>query len=146
MDATVALDQMLDIGARNEDSQFEDDVLQQLHALEDLQIQQQLLHLEKQALIDTVLTDEIRQQIADIDLELAPREDALAGALARSTEAVKSAVAMYGKSVTGEHLQAVYVRGRESWDSRGLQGYAMAHPEVLVFQRVGEPSVSIRKR
>lgn len=146
MDATIALDQMLDAGTRNEDSQAEDDILQRLHALEDLQIQQQLVAIEKQSLRDSVLTDEIRKQLAEIDLELAPREDTLVEALARETDWVKRAVTTYGKSVTGEHLQAVYVKGRESWDSRGLQGYAQAHPEVLTFQKIGDPSVSIRKR
>jgi len=124
----------------------ENEIILRLHTLEELQAQQELLRLEKQDVLDSVLTPEIKRQIADIELEFAPRADALAEALARTTESVKQAVSTYGKTVTGEHLQAVWMKGRESWDSKALQGYAMAHPEVLVFQKIGEPSVSIRRR
>ncbi len=115
-----------------------------LQQLEDLTIQQQLVAMQKQSLLDGVLTPEIQRHIADIQAEFAPREDSLATTLTELTANVKRLVAAYGQTVAGQHLQAVWVKGRESWDSRGLQGYARAHPEVLEFQKVGEPSVSIR--
>lgn len=60
------------------------------------------------------------------------------------TEQVKAAVLATGVTAKGAALQAVFTRGRESWDGRALAGYAAAHPEVLAFQKIGEPSVSIR--
>lgn len=57
---------------------------------------------------------------------------------------VRIAVLVVAKSVKGTHLHAVYTQGRTSWDSRGLDGYAVAYPEVLKFRSIGEPSVSIR--
>ena len=57
---------------------------------------------------------------------------------------VRAAVLHTGVSVKGAALHAVFVRGRESWDGAALKGYAAAHPEVLAFQKIGEPSVSIR--
>ncbi len=64
-------------------------------------------------------------------------------ATALSAEA-KAAVLALGATVKGTNLQAVYMRGRQSWDSKALGGYAAAHPEIMQFQSIGEPSVSIR--
>lgn len=40
--------------------------------------------------------------------------------------------------------QAIYMKGRETWDGKLLSGYAAAHPEINQFKKVGEPSVTIR--
>jgi hypothetical protein len=62
------------------------------------------------------------------------------------TEEIKADVLAAGQSVTGAHLQAVWVKGRVSWDTRRLDGYAAAHPEITAFRKIGEPTVSIRSR
>jgi len=59
---------------------------------------------------------------------------------------IRSSVLAEGSSIKGTRLQAVYVKGRTTWDSRLLQGYAVAHPEIEAFKKVGNPSVSIRAR
>lgn len=56
----------------------------------------------------------------------------------------RAAVVALGASVKGEHLHAVYSKGRATWDGKLLEGYAVAHPEVLACRNVGEPTVSIR--
>jgi hypothetical protein len=57
---------------------------------------------------------------------------------------IKKDVAVYGSSVKGRGLHAVYYHGRVSWDTKALDVYAVSHPEVIDFRRQGEPSVSIR--
>ena len=57
---------------------------------------------------------------------------------------VKADVLAHGETVKGAHLMAVWVKGRTSWDSKRLDGYAAAHPEIETFRSVGEPSVTIR--
>jgi hypothetical protein len=57
---------------------------------------------------------------------------------------IRAAVAEAGASVKGSRLQAVYVRGRTTWDTRGLERYAADHPEVNDFKRQGAPSVNLR--
>lgn len=42
-------------------------------------------------------------------------------------------------------LTIVYNKGRESWDSKGLNGYAVAHPEIVCFKKVGAPYASIKE-
>lgn len=56
---------------------------------------------------------------------------------------VKAAVAYHGASVRGERLQAVY-SVRNSWDTKGLMGYAVSNPQVRAFHSVST-SVSIRR-
>jgi len=51
-----------------------------------------------------------------------------------------------GESVKGSHLQVVYSSPRVTWDTKGLDGYAIAHPEITIFRREGKPSASIRNR
>ena len=116
-----------------------------LDKLAEFQAEVDALNLEKQALIDTILTPEIKAQVEAIEAEFAGKAEAAQGNIAELTEAVKRCVIAQGESVKGAHLQAVYAKGRESWDGKALSGYAAAHPEVLAFRKVGEPSVSIRK-
>ena len=48
-------------------------------------------------------------------------------------------------SVKGEKLQAIFSAGRQTWDTKALGGYALAHPELEKLKKVGKPSVSIRE-
>jgi len=61
------------------------------------------------------------------------------------TEKIISEVLKIQKTVKGEKLQAIYSRGRTSWDNSALNGYATTHPEIIQFRKEGKPSVSIRK-
>lgn len=58
---------------------------------------------------------------------------------------VKDGTLEAGETIRGDHLMAVYTKGRSSWDGKGLDGFAVAFPDILKFKKVGEPSVSIRK-
>lgn len=58
---------------------------------------------------------------------------------------IKESVLSIGEPVKGEFLQAIFIKGRVSWDTKGLDGYAVAHPEILIFKKTGEPSVSLKK-
>ena len=70
-------------------------------------------------------------------------ESAQDRAAALETE-VKQATIEFGGSVKSNKLQAVYARGRISWDNKGLEGYAGDHPDILTFRKEGDPSVSLR--
>ena len=49
-----------------------------------------------------------------------------------------------GESVKSEYIDAIYNKGRESWDGKILKGYAVAHPEILAARKIGNPTVSFR--
>lgn len=61
------------------------------------------------------------------------------------TEAINKAVLEKKESVKGELLHAVFSLGRTTWDTKKLEGYAIAHPEINELKKTGSPSVSIRE-
>lgn len=112
------------------------------------------LEKQQQELIDSVLTPEILAKVQEIKAEFAPKFEALENDAAylekkqeadALTEEIKSETIAAGETVKGSLLMAVYSKGRVSWDTKALDGYCVAHPEVEQFRKVGEPSVSIRK-
>ncbi len=44
----------------------------------------------------------------------------------------------------GVHLHAVFSQGRVTWDTKGLDRFALSHPEVVKFRKQGTPSVALR--
>lgn len=65
-------------------------------------------------------------------------------AAAEQEAAIKAAVLTQGQSVRGARLLAVFNKGRTSWDTKRLDGYAVAHPEIAAFRSVNAPTVTIR--
>lgn len=88
--------------------------------------------------------EQVRAQLEALDAEFGEMLCEADEEVVRLEGEVKEAVRTVGESVKHEGIHAVYVRGRVTWDSRGLSRYAEIHPELLEFRRVGNPSVSIR--
>lgn len=120
-------------------------IKQKLGLIAEYQAQKDVLNLDKQALIDAIITPEIKAQVAEIEAEFAGKGEMADINIATLTAEVKEMVIQNGASVKGNALQAVYTKGRVFWDPKGLDGYAVAHPEILYMRKEGEPSVSIRK-
>ena len=99
---------------------------------------------QKQALIDSVLTPEIRDQLAEIDAEFDPKVADLKLTLSILEAQIKAQVLEAGRTIKGSLHSFTFSRPRVSWDTRGLDGYAAAHPEILQFRKEGNPSVSVR--
>lgn len=86
----------------------------------------------------------VQPQLDDLDREYKPRLATAELHAAQLEGEVKALVIALGESVKGTQLHAVYSKGRVTWDTRGLDGYAVAHPELAAFRKVGDPSVTIR--
>lgn len=115
-----------------------------LNRLADLQSALDAIAIKKQALIDAILTDAIKAQLADIDAEFQPAIDAANDGVSALTAEIKQDIISHGASVKADFLHAVYAKGRISWDTKGLDGYAVAHPEIASFRTQGQPSVAIK--
>jgi hypothetical protein len=100
--------------------------------------------LEKQALLDAIYTAEIKARMAEIEAEFSTKTEGVTENIAALEAEIKQAVIEHGESVKGSLFHAVFAKGRVSWDTKSLDGYAAAHPELLSFRKQGEPSVSIR--
>jgi len=125
MDATIKITTMLD-------------------ALAEMQAERDLLDNDKQRAIDAILTPEIVKAVADISAEFAMKGEGLQANIAELEAAVKAQVLAHGETIKGARLQACWTKGRVSWDTKMLDGYAAAHPEIARFRKEGDPSVSIR--
>ena len=86
----------------------------------------------------------VQAELDALTAEYQPLFDTSAERIATLTDEIKREVLNHGASVKGAHLQAVYSRGRVTWDTKGLDRYAVEHPEVMGFRKQGQPTVSLR--
>ena len=69
---------------------------------------------------------DLKQKISDLEAEI--REEIL----------------KKGETVSTEKMSAIWVKGRITWDGKLLEGYSLAHPDILQARKIGEPTVSFR--
>lgn len=120
-----------------------EDILDELHSLwAQRKSLVETFEAGKRSAIESLLSPEI---VAKLDEINSRRLDTLLidSQISECENDVKSAVLYAGKSVKGRYLQATFVKGRRSWDLDKLDGYAVAHPEVLEFKKEVAPSVRI---
>ncbi len=86
----------------------------------------------------------VQAQLDDLAAEFEPLIKSAEERAAELEVEIKRDVLTQGASIKGRRLQAVFSRGRVSWDTEALDAYAIAHPEVGKFRRQGQPSVSLR--
>lgn len=91
--------------------------------------------------------DQVAMRKSEIIAEFGDKASAVVDNIAKLTAEIKDAVKTEGKTVRGKVYMAVWVKGRDGgWDTKQLQGYALAHPEILTAKnKDGEPSITIRK-
>ncbi len=98
----------------------------------------------KQDALDALLTPEIRERMQAIEAQFEGPMIQAREMVEFMEEKVRDRVLGEGCSTKGEHLHAIWVKGRVTWDGKGLDGYSKAQPEILAFRSEGSPSVSIR--
>lgn len=99
---------------------------------------------EQKTLVDNLIPPEIKMQIMDVEAEFDDKLNQVNENINSLESAVKEQVKAFGQSVKGELIQAVWSKPRVTWDTKGLEGFLVAHPEIKAFRKEGEPSVSIR--
>ena len=111
---------------------------------------------EKQARIEAELPSEYRAKLAEIEreakaatesvvVEFDPQIASVGIAIDNLQDVIKTEIIKYGQSVKGDHLQGVFVKGRVSWNDKGLEGFALEHPELMKLREVKDPTAQIRK-
>ena len=121
------------------------DIYEKIEKYSDLGVGIDLIHQEKQALIDEVLTPEIKEKLAEIDAEFEPKIEQLLQEKSQLEAEIKDEVLNAGRTIKGTYHSFVWSKQRVSWDTKALDGYALAHPEIAQFRKEGAPSVSVRK-
>ncbi len=120
-------------------------VNEKLDQLANFQAEKDVLQLQKQELIDEILTAEIKARLDEIEAEFAPRVAAVEENIAALEAEIKADVLKNGETIRGTFLRAVWNRGRVSWDTKSMDEYALYHPEVIRFRKQGQPYVSITR-
>ncbi len=121
------------------------DISAMLDQLANFYAQRDVLALQKQELIDQILTPEIKARLEEIETEFAGRLESVEENITRLEAEVRDEALRHGASVKGSFLKAVWNRGRVSWDTRGMERYSQEHPEILAFRKQGQPYISIIK-
>lgn len=100
----------------------------------------------KETTMNSVLTEEIKEQLREIEEEYAPDIQRAGEVLKELEDDIKFYVSDLGETVRSDIADVVFYKGRKSWDTKGLEGYAVAHPEVLQFKKFGKPYAVIRDK
>jgi hypothetical protein len=118
-----------------------------LDMISNFNAQKDVMMMDKQALVDSVLTPEIKAKLAEIDAEFAGKTEVVDANIAALQEEVEAEVLAQGATVKGTYMMAVWNKGRSGgWDDGKLQGFAMAHPEIMSAKKPdGKPSIAFRK-
>ena len=64
--------------------------------------------------------------------------------IAKLEKEIKEETLVIEETINGATLQAVYAKGKVSWDDKGLTGFAVAYPKILSFKKQGEPYITIK--
>jgi len=116
-----------------------------LEQLTDAYARRDLLNIDKEQARDDAIPEEVEAALADIDLRFSPKLEILDNLIGRLEAQANESVLSEGKTVNGGSLQAVFTKGRVSWDSKKLDGMMIIIPELSQARKQGDPSVSIRK-
>jgi len=120
-------------------------IAEMLERLAELHAQREALERENQSLIEEAVPPEVRSKLDEIEAEFRGRLEAAATRIEELEASIKSATLTHGESVRGRVFQAVWNKGRQTWDSKGLAAYAESHPDVLPYRKEGEPTVTVRR-
>lgn len=118
-------------------------VLQKLERLSDLHAAADLARIDYEARRAEVLR-KVQDELDAIEAEFKPALEAAEANTAALEAEIRNDVLLRGESLRGSHYQAVYTKGRVSWDSTGMNEYARDHPDVLKLRKEGQPTVSLR--
>ena len=116
-----------------------------LKELTEAYAQRDLLKIDHAEARDNAIPEEVEAALADIDLEYAPKIDSIDDKISKLEGQAKQAVLEAGMTVKAGALQAVYMKGRVTWDTKKLDGLMIVFPQLNQERKVGEPSVTIRK-
>lgn len=118
-------------------------IIAKLNELSDVQAALDVARVDYEARRAEILKT-VQAELDALSAEFQPLLDVAQERGAALTAEIKQEVLQHGSSVKGAHLQAVYARGRVTWDNKGLDRFAVEHPEVLRFRKQGQPSVALR--
>jgi hypothetical protein len=118
-------------------------IVDKLNRLTDLRAAVDLTRMDYETKRRAIM-QKVQTELDALDEEYTPLIEGAENNAALLEAEIKNDVLLRGESVRNENFQAIYTRGRISWDSEGIGKYALVHPEILKFRKEGQPTVSLR--
>lgn len=119
-----------------------------LDKLEQLQLAEEALEKiknDKALAVNSLMPLDLKRAIAQLEMQFDVPVQTMELKILALTDEIKAAALEHKGSVKATHNMVVYSKGRVVWDTAGLDGFAIAHPEIKAFKDYGEPVISIRK-
>ena len=119
------------------------DTDKKLDMLYGLRLQKESRELEKANLIEALIPEAVRVEIAKIEEKYADTD--LTDKITRLENEIREETLNFGDTVKGRYLMAVYSKGRVSWDTVVLDRLTKDNPDIGLARSEGKPSISLRK-
>lgn len=119
--------------------------VEKLDKLSQYQKEVETLNYEQQVRLNSAMPEEIKTKLANINAEYVEKLLVVNGKIASLETEVRQDVLAQKTTVHGTFLMAIWNKGKTTWNTDGLNGYAVAHPEIEVFKKPHEPTVTLRK-
>jgi hypothetical protein len=87
----------------------------------------------------------IAQRKGDIEAEFSGSRQAVDANIEKLKEEIRVATKEIGYTVEGAAYQAIFVKGKKTWNAKRLDAYVEHNPEIKSCYDVGDPSITIRK-
>ena len=111
-------------------------------------LEQLIAHIDLQKIEYNKLKNEILEPVvadlADLEAEFEQIIEPLQDYRKEIEKDIKSRIIERGQSLKGDNIHLIYSKPRVTWDTKGLEGYMVAHPEIEKFRRVGKGSGRIK--
>lgn len=92
-----------------------------------------------------LIPEEIQKQLNEVDAEETQALNGLVVKLAELESSIKNETIALGETVSVKGVgQAVFNRGRVSWNTDGLDGLMVAVPQLAQFRKQGEPYITLK--
>ena len=88
----------------------------------------------------------VQDELEALDAEFKPLMNVSAQRIEELEDEIRQEVLKHGATVKSKsaRIQAVYMKGRVTWDTTRLDHYAAVHPEVMQYRKQGKPIIQIR--
>jgi len=120
------------------------DLYTKLEELADLRAAPTALALELEDKTRLMIGEQAYSNLLDLRREYGNLKDAAEAEAAALEAEIKAEVIQVGATVKSAHLQAVWNKGRVTWDGAKLDGMLALIPALAAARKEGEPTVTIR--
>ena len=114
-----------------------------LNQLAELKSQADTITMHYQQIKESAIPPEVITAVAEIEAECDTDLEPVKQKIASLEDEIRNDTAKLGRTVKGTFIRSVFVPGRTTWETYALNEYALDHPEVERFRKIGKPSVRI---